>query len=164
MDEQTAITVVSIVISVTSVAISVVSVTIGAAGFLFGVYKHFSTLRVAKIRYTVTQLTDYDLPNSILASLAAIPFVIELSNTGNKQAENINIRITTASNVDEMRIESGETYEETQNGCNTQIRIPVLNPGETIRILGQCAKVAGLEDYVKRVEVTHTEGLGEKAN
>jgi hypothetical protein len=165
IDEQTiaiASVVISLLIGLASVAVSIVSVTVGGAGFIFGVYKHYSTLRVAELTYTVTQLTDYDLASSILASLTAIPFVVELNNVGNKQAENVNVRVATASVIEETKIESGETYKETRDERKMQLHIPVFNPGETIRISGQCTKVAQLEDYVEGVEVTHSEGSGEE--
>jgi len=159
MDDKT----IAILSLVVGSIISLASLAIGAAGFIFGVYKHFSTLRRAKLSYTMTQLSDYDLPPTILGSLNGIPFVIEVQSTGNKQAESVNIEIVTASDIQDIKVEMNGDFNETRDIRKVCLHIPFINPGETIKISGKCVPSDRLKKYVEEVKITHSEGIGEKA-
>ena len=132
-------------------------------GFLFGVYVHFSTRKKANLIYSVTQLTDYDLPEGITASLHSIPFAIEIKSVGNKQVENIRIRLVTAHNLEEIKVVASEEHQKIVDEKTANITLPMLNPGETIKITGQCFKLASIKNYVETLEITHSEGVAQKA-
>ena len=140
------------------------SLTLGLMGFLFGVYTHFSSKKTASLRYSITQLTDYDLPEGITTSLRSIPFAIEIKSVGNKQVENIRVKMVTANKLEEVKVIASEEHQETLDEKVANIAFQVINPGETIKITGQCTKLIGVKNYIETLEITHSEGVAEKAS
>lgn len=140
------------------------SLLLGLGGLIFGIYTHFSTRKTANLQYSVTQLTDYDLPEGITTSLRLIPFAIEIKSIGNKQVENIRVRLITASKLDEVKVMASETHQENLDEKTANISLQVLNPGETIKIRGQCTKLANIKNYVETLEITHSEGVAVKTS
>lgn len=139
------------------------SLFLGFMGLVFGIYTHFSTKKTADLRYSITQLTDYDLPEEITDSLRSIPFAIEIKSVGNKQVENIRVRMITSNKLEEIKVMASEEHQESLDEKAANIALQKLNPGETIKITGQCAKLAGIKNYIETLEVTHSEGVAEKA-
>jgi hypothetical protein len=140
------------------------SLLLGAMGFLFGIYTYFSSKKTANLRYSVTQLTDYDLPEVITTLLHSVPFAIEIKSVGNKQVENIRVRMVTSSKLEEVKVMASEEHQESLDEKTANIALQILNPGETIKITGQCVKLAGIKNYVETLEITHSEGVAEKAS
>lgn len=144
----------------TQTLVAIGALIVGILGFLFGIYQQFANRRISNIAYKVTQLTDFDLPDKFLLPLSIIPVTIDVESVGNKKAENINIRIVTASDITNLEIESGEPFEKEQDAQHLRIRIPSCNPGESIKISAQCAKAPSLKNYISEISVTHSEGVG----
>ena len=140
--------------------VTIGSLFIGALGFLFGVYAHFSTRKVAKLRYEIVQLTDFGLPETFLEPLPAIPVMLTVYSVGNKKAEDINIRLELATKVVSWNLESDEPCRETIDERQVQVLIQSLNPQERLRLSLQCEKVSSVRNYVKKIKVTHSEGIG----
>ncbi len=140
--------------------VTISSLLVGLLGFIFGVYAHFSTRKVAKLQYEVVQLTDFNLPASFLRPLETIPVMLTVYSVGNKRAENINIQIQLASPVVEWHVESDEPYEEIVHETHAQLLMRSLNPEEVIRLSLQCRKDMQLKTYVREIKVTHSEGVG----
>jgi len=136
------------------------SLFIGVLGFLFGIYTHFSTRKVAKLRYEIVQLTDFGLPDTFLEPLAAMPVMLTVYSVGNKKAENVNVQLDLSAKVVNWNLESDEPCEKTIDGQRVQILVPSLNPQEFLRISLQCEKVDALTSYVQRIKVTHSDGIG----
>ncbi len=139
------------------------ALVLGLLGFLLGFYTRFISKKTANLRYSVTQLTDYDLPEGMTTLLHSVPFAIEIKSVGNKQVENIRVRMITASKLEEVKVITSEEHQESLDEKSASIVLPVLNPGETIKITGQCAKLDGIKNYVETLEITHREGVAEKA-
>ena len=137
---------------------------LGFLGFLLGIYTRFSSKKTANLRYSVTQLSDYDLPEGITTLLRSVPFAINIKSVGNKQVENIRVRMITSSRLEEVRVMASEEHQESLDEKAANIVLQVLNPGETIKITGQCAKLDGITNYVETLEITHREGVAEKAS
>ena len=137
---------------------------LGFLGFLLGIYTRFSSKKTANLRYSVTQLSDYDLPEGITTLLRSVPFAINIKSVGNKQVENIRVRMITASKLEEVKVMASEQHQESFEEKAANIVLQVLNPGETIKITGQCAKLDGITNYVETLEITHREGVAEKAS
>ena len=139
------------------------SLVLGFIGFLLGFYTRFVTKKTANLRYYVTQLTDYYLPEGITPLLHSVPFAINIKSVGNKQVENIRIRVLTSSKLEEVDVMASEAHEESCEEKTANIVFQVLNPGETIKITGHCAKLDDIKNYVEMLEITHREGVAEKA-
>ena len=140
--------------------VTIASLFIGVSGFLFGVYAHFSTRKVAILRYEIVQLTDFGLPQAFLESLPAIPVMLTVYSVGNKKAEDINIRIRLATKAVSWNLESDEPCRETINRQQVQVLVRSLNPHERLRLSLQCKKELSVRNYVKRIKITHSEGIG----
>ncbi len=136
---------------------------LGFIGFLLGFYTRFIFKKTANLRYSVIQLTDYDLSEEITTLLHSIPFVINIKSAGNKQVENIRVRMITSSKLEEVKVMASEEHQESFEEKAANIVLQVLNPGETIKITGQCAKLDGIKNYVETLEITHSQGVAEKA-
>jgi len=139
------------------------SLFLGFMGFLLGIYTRFYTKKTANLRYSVTQLTDCDLPEGITTLLHSVPFAINIKSVGNKQVENIRVRMITSSKLEEIKVIASEEHQKTFDEKAANIVLKVLNPGETIKITGQCAKLDGIKNYFEMLEITHSEGVAEKA-
>ena len=138
------------------------ALVLGFIGFLLGFYTRFISKRKANLRYSITQLTDYDLSEGITALLHSVPFAINIKSVGNKQVENIRVSMITSSKLEEVKVMASEEHQESLEEKAANIVLPILNPGETIKITGQCAKLDGIKNYVETVEITHREGVAEK--
>ncbi len=134
---------------------------LGLLGFLLGIYTRFITKKTANLRYSITQLTDYDLPEEITTLLHSVPFVIKIKSVGNKQAGNIRVRMITASKLETVKVLASEEHQESLDEKAANIVLRVLNPGKTIKIIGQCAMLEGINNYVETLEITHSEGVAE---
>ncbi len=140
------------------------AVVLGFLGFLLGSYTRFISKKTANLRYSVTQLTDYELPEGMTTLLHSVPFVINIKSVGNKQAENIRVRMVTSSKLEEVKVMASEDHQESLEEKAANIVLQVLNPDETIKITGQCAKLDGIKNYMETLEITHREGIAEKAS
>ncbi len=138
------------------------AVVLGFIGFLLGIYTRFVTKKTANLRYSVTQLTDFDLPEGITPLLHSMPFTINIKSVGNKQVENIRVRVLTASKLEEAKVVASEVHEESCEEKAANIVLKVLNPGETIKITGQCTKLDNIRNYIETLEITHREGVAEQ--
>ncbi len=136
---------------------------LGFIGFLLGFYTRFISKKTANLRYSVTQLTDLDLPEEITPFLHSVPFAINIKSVGNKQVENIRVRLLTSSKLEEVGVVASEAHEKSCDEKAANIALKVLNPGETIKITGGCAKLDGIKNYIETLEITHREGVAEKA-
>jgi hypothetical protein len=138
------------------------SLVFGVIGFLLGSYTRFIARKTANLRYSVTQLTDFALPAGIIPLLHSVPFAINIKSVGNKQVENIRVRVLTSSKLEEVDVIASEAHEESCDEKAANIVVQVLNPGETIKITGQCARLEGIKNYLETLEITHREGVAEK--
>jgi hypothetical protein len=138
------------------------SLLFGLICFLLGMYTRFVTKKTANLRYSVTQLTDFDLPEGIAPLLHSVPFAINIKSFGNKQVENIRVRMLTSSKLEEVDVMASEEHEGSCDEKAANLAFKFLNPGETIKITGQCAKLEGIKNYVETLEITHREGVAEK--
>ncbi len=122
---------------------------LGILGFLLGFYTRFISKMTANLRYSVTQLTDYDLPEAITTLLHSVPFAISIKSVGNKQVENIRVRMITASKLEEVKVITSEEHQESLDEKAANIVLQILNPGETIKITGQCTKLDSIRNYIE---------------
>jgi hypothetical protein len=136
---------------------------LGLMGFLLGFYTRFKSRKTANLKYSVTQLTDYDLPEGMTTLLHSVPFAINIKSVGNKKVENIRVRMITSSKLEEVRVMASEEHQESLDEKTANIVLQAVNPGETIKITGQCAKLDGIKNYVETLKITHSEGVAEKA-
>ena len=144
----------------TEIVLTIASLIIGLLGFLFGIYKHYSTRKYASLSYETTQLTDFDFPSDFLDSMTVIPMSITIRNIGNKKAERVNIRIKTETDIENHSIQIGEPFGQEVDSRNIKIHVPSFNPGENAKVSLQCSKTANIKNYLSQVVVNHAEGVG----
>lgn len=132
---------------------------IGAFGVLFGIYKHFSTLRVAKIIFDFKEMADFDLPKEFFINIPSMPISFEIENTGNKKAENLIFTSEFNSNIINSRIETSEEYEIKIKDNKMIIKASKLNPAEQINIFLTCEKINNPNNsIIKNQNLTISEG------
>jgi len=136
---------------------------LGFIGFFLGFYTRFISNKTATLRYSITQFTDYDLPERITTLMHSVPFAINIKSVGNKQVNNIRVRLITSSKLEKVKVMASEEHQESLEEKAATIVLRVLNPGETIKITGQCARLDDIKNYVEMLEVTHSEGVAEQA-
>lgn len=107
---------------------------IGALGVLFGIYKHFSTLKTAQVVYEIKEMANFELPREFFNNIPAMPITLEMVNNGNKAAENLILTIKTNSIIKDSRIESSEELQLNIDGNKVVVKAEKLNPAETIKI------------------------------
>lgn len=90
------------------------SFSVGVAGFFFGVYKHFSTRKFAKVRYELLQLTDFNLPETFFESLSTFPVRLTIKNIGNKKAEDVHVNIDLSTEIIDYTIRADSEYKDKQ--------------------------------------------------
>jgi len=136
------------------------SLIIGFLGLVWGVYTHLSTRKIAKIRYEVRQLTDFDLPDTFLDSLTTLPVNIIVDNVGNKKAEDIHIWVELTTKILDYSIEAGVEYRARKTENCIQIDNLSLNPTESLSVSIQCKRDPDRSNYVSNIKITHSEGIG----
>ena len=132
---------------------------IGAFGVLFGIYKHFSTLRVAKVIFDFKEMADFDLPKEFFLNIPSMPISFEIENTGNKKAENLIFTSEFNSKIIDSRIETSEEYTISIEDNKIIIKADKLNPSEQIKIFLTCQRIDNPNNsIIKKQNLTISEG------
>jgi len=140
----------------TIVAIS--GVGVGGLGFIFGMYKHFTTRKVAKLTYAVSQISDFGVPASFLQDMDRAPVAITVTSRGNKGTENIMGRVRTRHPIEEFEVDP-PTATVAHDGNEIQFQQERLNPSQQIHLSLRCSgdpSVNQVEDF----NLSHSEGGG----
>lgn len=136
--------------------VAIVSVVIGLGGFLFGVYQHFATRKIARIAYEISQIADYGVPDSFISDNLVAPVTINIESVGNKSAEHILLRVKTHSQIIGHELHPPD-YDLKIHDTDVKLTIPRLNPTQSARLLMQCDGRAS-SDQIASFELTHSEG------
>ncbi len=145
-----------------STIVAVVGVVIGALGFLFGIYTHLATRKVAKLTYTISQISDFGVPASFLQDMNRAPVAITVTSRGNKSTGNIIGRIKTCQPIEEFKVDPPSTAVS-QNGNELQSQQDRLNPSQQIHFSLRCSgdpSANQIEDF----NLSHSEGGGLNEN
>jgi len=140
----------------TIVAIS--GVVVGALGFIFGIYKHFSTRKVAKLTYSVSQISDFGVPASFLKDMNRAPIAITVTSRGNKGTENIMGRVKTRHPIEEFEVDPS-TVIIRHNGSEIQFQQDRLNPSQKIHLSLRCSGDPSV-NQIEEFNLSHSEGSG----
>jgi hypothetical protein len=143
----------------TSDEIAIGAAVIALLSFLWGIYSHISTRKVAKLFFDVSQISDTEMPQQFLRELSLAPVSIKVESTGTKNAENICLKVETISKI--VRFESNLRdigTLETPNIFNAVLA--KMNPSQKFEVLLYC-EGKPWENQVANIECTHSEGLGQ---
>ena len=143
----------------TATLVAVVSVIIGGLGFLFGIYAHFRTHRVAKLTYEVSQLSDFDVPSSFLQDLPRAPVALTITSRGNKGTENIVLNLSARSEVEEYDVTPKGTDVRFE-GHSISLNVAKLNPSQQIKLFLRCSGSPS-EDQIEDLNLSHSEGAAQ---
>lgn len=143
----------------TTTVVAVVSVIIGGLGALFGIYAHFSTRRVAKLTYEVSQLSDFDVPSSFLQDLPRAPVALTITSRGNKGTENIVLNLTAISEVEEYDVTPKGTDVRLE-GRSVSLSVGKLNPSQQVKLFLRCSGNPW-EDQIEDIKLSHSEGAAQ---
>ncbi len=146
----------------TATVVAVVSVMIGGLGVLFGIYVHFSTRRVGKLTYEVSQLSDFDVPSSFLQDLPRAPVALTITSRGNKGTENIILNLAATSEVEEYDVTPKGTNVRLE-GRSVSLSVGKLNPSQQVKLFLRCSGYPW-EDQIEELELSHSEGQGINEN
>lgn len=142
----------------TATLVAVVAVIIAGFALLWGIYTHFSTRRVAKLTYEVSQLSDFGVPESFLADMPHAPLAITVTSRGNKGTENIILRLKTKWPIENFEASpAGLPITHVDNELT--IQSVKLNPSQQIKLFFRCAGPAN-EDQIAELDLSHSEGAG----
>jgi hypothetical protein len=136
--------------------IAIVSTIIAAAALIWAIYTHFSTRKIAKLTYDVSQLSDFGVPPSFLEDMPRSPIAITVTSRGNKGTENIILRLKTKSPIEEVET-SPETLPVNHATNSLVIECARLNPSQQIQLFLKCAG-APTEDQIEELDISHSEG------
>lgn len=139
-----------------SVIVAIIASVIAFLSLTFGIYKHFSTRKVARLAYEVSQISDYGVPGSMLQDITSAPISLVLENIGNKSAENIILRLRTRSDISAHTIEP-ENLNASVDDSEISMTIPSLNPTQKVKVFLRCAGSPSA-DQIESLELTHSEG------
>ena len=142
----------------TSTIIAIVGAVIGVLGFLFGIYTHFTTRKVSKLTYAVSQISDFGVPASFLQDMNRAPVAITVTSRGNKSTENIIGRIQTHNPIEEFEIDP-PNLTVTHDGSELQFRQERLNPSQQIHVSLRCSGDPST-NQLKDFNLSHSEGGG----
>ena len=137
--------------------IAIIGVCIGALGFLFGVYTHFANRKIAKLIYKVSQISDFNVPESFVAEMQSAPLSIVLSSVGSKAAKNVIGAFSFNSEI--LAIEAfPHTVVPKVEGSKFSFEALALNPSEEVHF---SVKVKGSPAFeqVESAKITHEEGI-----
>jgi len=142
----------------TATIIAIVSVVIAGFALLWGIYTHFSMRKVAKLTYTVSQLSDFGVPESFLSDMPRVPLAITVTSRGNKGTENIILRLKTISPIENYEA-SPANLPINQSGNELSIQSARLNPSQKIKLFLRCAGNPS-ENQIEELDLSHADGSG----
>ena len=143
----------------TATIVAIVSAVIGGLGVLFGIYAHFSTRKVAKLTYEVSQLSDFDVPSSFLEDLPRAPVAITINSRGNKGTENIILNLEVNSDIEEYDVSPMST-DVSVDGSSLSLNASRLNPSQQIKLVLRCSG-SPWEDQINELNLSHSEGTAQ---
>ena len=145
-----------------SILIAVISAIIAALALLWAIYTHFSTRKIARLTYKVSQLADFDVPESFLMDMPVAPLSVTVTSRGNKSTENVVLRLTTISTVENFEVSPRDT-KITHTHDELHIEASRLNPSQQIKLFVRCSGEA-MSDQIKSIDISHSEGTGINEN
>ena len=143
----------------TATIVAVVSAIIGGLGFLFGIYAHFRTHRVAKLTYEVSQLSDFEVPPSFLQDLPRAPVALTITSRGNKGTENIVLNMTASSVIEEYDVTPKGTDVRLE-GKSISLNAQKLNPSQQVKLFLRCSGSPS-ENQIEDINLSHSEGTAQ---
>jgi len=142
----------------TATLIAVISAVIAGLALLWGIYTHISTRKIAKLTYTISQLSDFGVPASFLADMPHAPMAITITSRGNRGTENVVLRLKTTSPIENFEVWP-EELPITQENNVLVVRSARLNPSQKIKLFLRCIGDAQ-ENQIDELEISHSEGAG----
>ena len=142
----------------TSTIVAIVGVVIGALGFIFGMYTHFTTRKVAKLTYAVSQISDFKGPASFLQDMNRAPVSIIVTSRGNKNTENIMGNVRTHQPIEEFEVDP-PSITVSHSGNEIQFQQDRLNPSQQIRLSLRCSGDPSI-NQIEHFSLSHSEGAG----
>ena len=136
--------------------VAVLAVVVAVFSLAFGIYKHFSTRKVASLLYEVSQLADYDVPESFLLGLTQALVVLRIDSVGSRMAENVVLRLRTNFPINEHEAKPLHAMIRV-DGQDVTADLGEMNPGQSLKLLLYCNGPAS-EDQLEHIELTHAEG------
>lgn len=138
--------------------VSIVSTLVGFAGVVFGIYKHVSSKKEARLVYEISQLSDFGIPNGFLKDVTSAPISIVVENIGNKSAKNIKIKIQTKSSIEKRELHS-DNPDSKIDAQKSEVNYIVgeINPSESVKLVLICDG-SPYEDQIQGLSITHSEG------
>lgn len=142
----------------TEMIIAIVGAIVGILGFIFGVYTHFTTRKVAKLTYSISQISDFNVPEIFLQDMNLAPVAIIITSRGNKSTENIICELETKQTIEKFEVEPPNIKIE-KNGNQLLLKEKHLNPSQQIQLSLKCAGKPNA-DQIKKFKISHSEGAG----
>ena len=139
--------------------VAIISAVIGALGFLFGIYFHYRTYKVAKLTYQISQIFDFGVPWSLLKDMPRAPVAITITSRGGKATENIALHMTIRSDIDNYDVIPSDVGIS-HDGSTLSLRVSRLNPSESLKLFLRCTG-SPAENQVADFNLSHSEGEGE---
>ena len=142
--------------------IAIVSAAIAGIALIWAMFTHFSTRKVSKLTYEVSQLSDFGVPVSFLADMPHSPIAITVTSRGNKGTENVILRLKTKSNIENYEV-SPPSLPVTHNDNELEIKSVRLNPSQQIKLFVRCNGEPS-ESQISELDLSHSEGAGMNEN
>ncbi|MFY0629155.1 MAG: hypothetical protein JXR05_02170 [Flavobacteriaceae bacterium] len=131
----------------------------GTVGVLFGIYKHYSTLKISKLMLDIKEISEFSLPEEFYKDIPSIPVMIEIKNRGNKSSSNLILTLDFKSKLVSNRIDSVEKISVEESETKLILRADNLNPSERINIYVYCENNSKpTERILKSSNLTQSEG------
>jgi|GEM_PF-3506396 len=112
----------------------------GVLGVLFGIYKHFATLKVAELVFDIKEISQFSLPLEFYKDIPSMPLLVDIENKGNKAATNLILTLDFKSKIVSKRVDTSENYEVENEDDKIVLKAQKLNPAEQIRVYVNCEK------------------------
>ena len=136
-----------------------ISAAIAFLALVWGVYANFSNRKVARVTYSVSQLSNFDVPKSILKGMEQAPFALTITNRGNKRAENIELKLMLNKTFENWEVSPPSTEVKLSAHKELTIESFALNPSQEIKLYMLC-NGDGSESLIENFELSHSEGIG----
>ncbi len=139
--------------------LSVIFGIFGAIGVLFGIYKHFSTLKVAKLFLDIKQISEFGLPDEFFKDIPSIPVIVEIENLGNKSSSNLILTLDFKSKIINKKVDSAENFSLEVNENKLVLKAGNLNPSERVKLYINCEKnIKPSQSIISYSNLTQSDG------
>jgi hypothetical protein len=146
-----------------AILVAIISAIIAGLALMWAIFTHFSSRKISKLTYEISQISDFGVPESFLEGMRYAPIALTMTSRGNKSVEKIVLNLETVHEIEDCEVTPGNlpiTYKENQ----LSLEVSSLNPSQEIKLFVRCSDADPYYNQILNISLSHSEGIGIDVN